>query len=60
MDVSPRTKIKPFRVKRSGFEQTVLLLQGGGRSAPIRLASIKLLLKPTFIRIGLPAFRSVP
>jgi NTE family protein len=30
MDVSPRTKIKQFRVKRSGFEQTVLLLQGGG------------------------------
>jgi len=30
MDVSPRTKAKQFRVERSGFEQTVLLLQGGG------------------------------
>ena len=30
MAVSPRTKTKQFRVERSGFEQTVLLLQGGG------------------------------
>ena len=30
MGVSPRTKAKQFRVERSGFEQTVLLLQGGG------------------------------
>jgi NTE family protein len=30
MDVSPSIKAKPSRVERSRFEQTVLLLQGGG------------------------------
>src|SRR5229473_1982478 len=30
MDAPPNTKAKQFRVKRSRFEQTVLLLQGGG------------------------------
>jgi NTE family protein len=30
MDISPSTKAKQFRVERSRFEQTVLLLQGGG------------------------------
>jgi NTE family protein len=30
MDTSPSTKAKQFRVERSRFEQTVLLLQGGG------------------------------
>jgi NTE family protein len=30
MDTSPSTKAKQFRVERSRFEQTALLLQGGG------------------------------
>src|SRR5713101_6355981 len=30
MDAPPNTKAKQFRVERSRFEQTVLLLQGGG------------------------------
>jgi NTE family protein len=60
MDASPSTKVKQFRVERSRFEQTVLLLQGGGALGSYQAGVYQALAEADLHPDWVAGIRSVP